>query len=76
MRFSGIMGFTTRSKHVLNELEKIAGARTTRNDTQWVSESCLKVIVIALLGLLAEGDGHKEEKKVTHTVLYPLSLPY
>lgn len=67
LRFGHVMG-PIISKSSLEELEFIAG-KTRNNDNDemlaWVSEPCLKGLVLVLLGLLAK-DHESEVAKVSN----------
>ena len=67
LRFGHIMG-PIISKSSLEELEFIAGKTKTNDKDEmvaWVSEPCLKGLVLGLLGLLAKDHG-SEVAKVTN----------
>ena len=63
LRFGHVMG-PVISKSSLEELEFIAGKTKDNEMLAWVSEPCLKGLVLGLLGLLAK-DHESEVAKVT-----------
>lgn len=65
LRFGPVMGNTIAKTH-LEELAYIAGVRDDDDEEMpsWVGETCVKSIVLGLLGLLTEEDGDDDATKV------------